>query len=389
MRRHLGICGVLAGFLAAAPAFAQQPVTGEAGEDPTIVVTSVPIQTLRRELEQCLAEQCGARDDMAKSLAYAEGLFVGGDYSESRSVLAQSIGRNRDAASVEPELLSQLFRASGRISIHLGEADRYRRDTHRIVRTLKAGATRDEAELLMSELEVAEMSLKIGNPMLAERTLDMVIRRARAAELDDIAAIAGLRRALMPYLGFGNKYSTIKRLKTVSRLQGDGTTAAVRTNAKVLLARLTTQPTEAPDPLTLLDKDDPLPARQMMIWSPPFDTERHMSQIGENPTVNAHDRWADIGFRVRPDGRVDDVTVLRRNGGGDWLEKSVAQLEGRLYSPLPEGAADGDGDYRVERHTFTSYFLTSSVNGVRSLRRDGVPRVEIVDLTLSTIDGSR
>ncbi len=382
MQRVLALGGLLVGLFTFAPAFAQQSVVSEIGEDAPIVVTAVPIETLRRDLAQCLVDRCGAHADMVKSLAYAEALFVGGDYRESRSVLAQSIGRNRDAASLEPDLLAQLFRASGRISIHLGEADRYRRDTHRIVRTLKAGAERDEAELLLSELEVAEMSLKIGNPMLAQRTLDMVVRRAKAAELDDLAAIARLRRALLPYLGFGNRYSTIKRLTALSRMEGDGTTGAVRTNAKVLLARLTAKPNETPDLLALLEDNDPLPARQIMIWSPPFDPEPVIEQGGERLTVNAHDRWADIGFRVRADGKVDDVTVLRRHGRGDWLEKSVTQVKGRLYSPLPGGAADSDGDYRVERHSFTSYFLTSATNGVRSLKRDGVPRVEIVDLTL-------
>ncbi|MBB6225937.1 hypothetical protein FHS79_000088 [Polymorphobacter multimanifer] len=353
-----------------------------------IVVTGIPIETLKSEHDGCVVARCATVEDIGKSLAYAEGLFVAGDYRDARRVLAKAIGRNRGAAAQEPVLVSQLYRASGRISAHLGYGDRYRMDTHRIVQTLKEGAQRDEAELLLAELEVAEMSLKMGNRQLAERTLAMVEERAMAADFQNIAAIASLRKALVPYLGFGRKDWSVRRLKALARREGDEYTAGVRVSAKLLIAQLSARSNTAPDVSRLLDDETNLPPRQVLVWSPPFvagKTPMVRNELGSVsvPQVNnVNDRWADVGFRVLPDGKVDDVTVLRRNGPGDWLDRSVEQVEGRVYTPLPATAADDgvDGDYRVERHTFIAFY--GPVKGSRIEARNGQPRVEIVDLTL-------
>lgn len=377
--------GLLAVLLVAPVAGA--PPDPAAVDGPTIVVTATPVATLKAAHDRCLQVQCPPAEDIAATLAYAEALFVAGDYRTARGVLSRSIRRNRQFAPAEPLAVSQLYRASSRVSIHVGDVERYSTDVRRIVRALKAGTIRDEAEILLSETEAADMKLKLGDWRTSDYLLRSVERRATAAGLTQIAAITRLRRAWLPYYVRRDRRETLAQLKSVLAMPG-ADLAAVRVAARMLIVRLSAKATEPPDMRVLVDSPDPLPQRQILLWTPAFKLPRSENfGIDRRASMDGgaegfEGKWADIGFRVRADGTVDEVTVVRSQGNAAWLPVATAQVEGRRYSPLPPGAgkvADDAGDYRIERHTYTSYI--GSRNGSRVRGRDGTPRIEVLDLT--------
>jgi hypothetical protein len=92
---------------------------------------------------------------------------------------------------------------------------------------------------------------------------------------------------------------------------------------------------------------------------------------------NFDDRWVDIGFWVTPDGHVTDTEILRSSGPTYWAKPLIASIGGRLYSPT--GGSEADGNYRVERYTFTS--LWEDRTGTRLRQRGANARIEYLDLT--------
>lgn len=390
------VMGLLASALAAQTG--APPADALSGDDPTIVVTARPLAELKRDYETCLATSCAAREDMMTSLAYVEGLFVAGDYNEASAVVRRSIRRNQDAAAVEPDLYSMLYRASSRLSAALGGGDRYWIDTHQILRTHRNAQDPDQSEILLSELEVSDMSLKMGQTMLASRLVKKVLREARELGLQSIEQTALLRYALLPARATNDRAESLRRLAKLTEITGDEDEASRRTRiiAGRLIAQLRARPGQQPDLTSLQTPDETMPRSQMLLWTPPAEDEIMRQNLGTAMTFqggvigappvavisNVKDRWADISFRVMPDGRVSEVVVLRKHGSGDWAEVCAKQVAGRIYTPLPPSlaVAQPDGEERVERHTWTA-FTQPRRGSLISTQTENV-RVEIVDMTL-------
>ncbi|HEX4736021.1 MAG TPA: hypothetical protein VH331_00505 [Allosphingosinicella sp.] len=92
-------------------------------------------------------------------------------------------------------------------------------------------------------------------------------------------------------------------------------------------------------------------------------------------TDNFEDRWADIGFWITPEGKVQDPQILRSRGQTGWASQLLQAIAGRVYAPV----ADSGGVYRVERYTYTSRWTTFT--GSRIRQRSPNARIEYVDLT--------
>ncbi len=334
---------------------------------------------------------------MMKSLAYAEGLFVAGDYNDALRVVRRSIRRNGVAAAVEPDLYSMLYRASSRLSAALGGGDRYWADTHQILRTHRNAQEPDQSEILLSELEVSDMSLKMGQSMLASRMVKKVLREARELGLKSIEQKALLRYALLPARATDDRPESLRRLAKLTEMTGDADEASRRTRiiAGQLIAQLRARAGEQPDLTSLQTPDESMPRSQMLLWTPPAENEIMRQNLGsaiafQGGRINAppdavisnvKDRWADMSFRVMPDGRVKEVVVLRQHGSGKWAEVSARQIAGRIYTPLPPSlaAAQSDGEERVERHTWTAFLEPRRGSQLRAQTEN--VRVDIVDMT--------
>jgi hypothetical protein len=92
-------------------------------------------------------------------------------------------------------------------------------------------------------------------------------------------------------------------------------------------------------------------------------------------TQDFEDEWIDVGFWVTPEGRVNDLEVLRSRGNARWASQLLKAIAGRIYSPTGEPP----GTYRVERYTFTSHWR--DITGTRLRVRSPDARIEMLDLT--------
>ncbi len=102
------------------------------------------------------------------------------------------------------------------------------------------------------------------------------------------------------------------------------------------------------------------------------------ANVGDRLVDNFDDKWIDVGFWIRPDGRVEALEIVRRRGGASWAEPLLRSIRGRRYA-----ASDGASTYRLERYTYTSGYNEYG-SGTRTATRSPRARVEYFDLSAST-----
>jgi tetratricopeptide (TPR) repeat protein len=387
------------GDAAQAVAVPPSAVPGSAATAP-IIVTARPLDGLRHDMEACLARRCAAPEDIRATLAYAEGLFVAGDYADARHVLYTALDRNHAAAADHPAEVAGLYRAFSNLAPHLGEVEDYRRGVNRTAATLKNGAGIGLAERLAARLEAGDMQLSTGQPDYALKTYTAVARDARKTGQMRVLGYAEMRRAKMLY-AFGRTREGRAAYTSLIDMPGDDM-AAFRLGARLELHQQDHGGAK-PD-LALLATDPgalPRDGSQILIWSPPpqeaeftqQDVDRRSDRVpasrGTDPSQIGRSfigKWVDVGFHVEPDGSVGDVRILRSGGDAPapWMDHELTRIAGRLYSPLAPGLAPR-APYRIERFTYTARYRSRSdgraMIASRLRGRDGIPRIERLDLT--------
>ncbi len=362
-----------------------QAEPAEPAQGQRIIVTGSRISDDRARLGECLRRRCPPLEDITASLRLAENLFVAGAYPEARSVLSGSIDRNRDQARHYPRAVAGLYRAHGRISIHLGEGEDYRRSSHRIVRALAEGLPRDAPDLLMGRVEVGDMQISLGNARHAELTYQSVAQQAGRAGNAQVEALARLRLAWLRHL-IGDARGAQRQLQAIAA-EGGSEKAAFRLAAQVLLARVARGRGDqaATDQLLAeLVRQGPQPGLTL-LWAPALTDSFPRARDPREPGLEGMsyagfaNRWIDLGFWVRPDGRVQDAEILRSEGSLGWTPPLLRSVAGRIYAPLEADPAS-PGLYRVERYTYTSLYQVPGRSRIRA--RTGTPRIEQVDLSV-------
>lgn len=363
------------------PAAAQNSASQNDGQ--TIVVTGQRIEDTRRALEACLARKCPPLEDMAATMAHTENLFISGDYAKARQTVQASARRNDRFARQHPLEVATLHRADARISIHLGDGENYRSSTLGAVRALKKGLDEDHLTVLTARFEVAEMHMRLGKFDEASSAYSAIASDAAKAGAHDLAATADLRRAWLDY----RQYKSSKYLEPLERLaaSSDPKLKSSRLAALVLLARADREKGKSAGSDRLLKAlAEAKLNKPTLLYAPPVD----IPQVGDPITASFNDQtmrapsesfdqtWADVGFWVKPDGKVSEVEVLRSSGGHGWLKPVLSSINRRIYSPV----ADPTGSYRVERYTWTSLIEPVS-SGTRLQQRKPQGRIEYVDLT--------
>jgi hypothetical protein len=91
---------------------------------------------------------------------------------------------------------------------------------------------------------------------------------------------------------------------------------------------------------------------------------------------NFDDMWADVNFRITPDGRVSDLKITRSKGDLFWTKPLLASLSMRRYTA---GKLNDPASVRSERYTYTSGY--EGQTGTRAQQRSPKARVEYMDLT--------
>jgi hypothetical protein len=89
-------------------------------------------------------------------------------------------------------------------------------------------------------------------------------------------------------------------------------------------------------------------------------------------------RWIDVGFWIRPDGRVEEAEVLRGSSARDWAKPVIASVADRRYAPFAAEMGD-TGQYRVERFTLTAEKMVPI--GSLIARRAGPLELRQLDIT--------
>lgn len=381
MKAALRSCLLIATLALAFPAAAQNAQSQNEGQ--TIVVTGQRLEDTRQALEACLARKCPPLEDMAATMAHTENLFISGDYAKARQTVQASARRNDRFAARHPLEVATLHRADARISIHLGDGETYRSSTLGAVRALKKGLDEDHLTVLTARFEVAEMHARLARFDEASSAYRAIESDAAKAGARDLAATARLRRAWLDYRQYkSSKY--LEPLEELARTTGPELKGA-RLAALVLLARADREEGRSAGSDRLMKAlAEARLNRPTLLYAPPVEipqvgdpiTASYNDQTMSAPSENFDKRWADVGFWVKPDGKVSETEVLRSSGDQGWLKPVLSSISRRIYSPI----ADLAGSYRVERYTWTSLIEPQS-SGTRLQQRKPQGRIEYVDLT--------
>ena len=383
----------------AGPGFAQEkpaPAT-ETGER-QIVVSGVSLKDSAKRLADCIARNCPPDQEIAAALAHGENQFVAGKYLDAKSTLRKTAARTRKFDEKYPVEVSDLFRASGRVAEHLGEAKNYQLYVLDMRDALKAGVPDNDARLMIAQIEVGDSRAKLGYPEEAFRIYEDVEKKARSAGLARIGDYALFRHgAMLHALGETQKITKftdegIERIRKAAT-NADATSVDIKLMAEVYLARLDRKSGNQATTNAILKRfvEAGGAKRPLLISSYPIRTvdtvpDEYSKKMAILPTLggNFEDRWIDIGFWVNANGNVSDLEVLRASGSTTgWVKPVLDSVQSRIYAPLKVTPEDSNpAFYMVERYTYTARFRESQdVTGSRLATRSTTPRVERIDLT--------
>ena len=379
---------ILQALLLAAGTAVVQPPPAEPG---TIVVTGQRLGDFRAALAACLARNCPPNEDIDATLTLAEAALLEGRYNEARNTVRASIARNRRQARTYPEPVSDLYRAATRLAEHMGRDEEAQVYVYQILASLRAGIPVEDHRHFTARLEIVQSLAALGQSGSARRELDRLEDIARANGREDVANLAELRSLWLDYLEspWGGAR---RRLIEMSR-STEPERRLLSYGAKAMLIRIYSREGDDRRADALMAEMGG-GAHRRLLYSPPYQllqqadiegNRQRMDAVYNNGprTANLTERmtdtynntWIDIGFWVQPDGRVDDLQLLRQGRGtGGWEAPLLASIRGRRYTPADQPT------YRIERYTYTAtlhYTATGSHISDRSPRG----RIEYLDLT--------
>jgi hypothetical protein len=384
---------MIATFILSAAAAAATPVQAPAppaAEPGTIVVTGRRVADYRAALAACLARNCPPNEDIDATMALAEALFMTGGYRDARTAIRASLGRNRDEARNYPEPVSDLYRANARVARHLGLDRDAQISTGNILRALQTGLPTEDYRHFSARLEIAQSLTAFHQYRTARRELAELAERAGAAGRADVVAIARLRSLWTEYLEFPYG-SAVRDLTALTRLTGtENRISAI--GARMLLVRIYGERGEAGRVDALLaELRQTNTQRRQLLLAPPYQlavNEDGDATLGGLPEEgrsvdstlarragNFDDMWIDVAFWVQPDGRVNDLQIVRKRGSPDWADPLLQSIRGRRYAAIP----GNEPTYRLERYTYTAGYEFRT--GTHIAQRSPRARVEYFDLT--------
>lgn len=377
---------VLIILLAAILAFQSATIPEGAGSEAPIIVYGQRLDDYERALAECLARSCPPDEDIDAALAYAEALFVDGRYERARGIVADALGRNRRHARAYPEPVADLYRSQGRIARHLGRDEEAVRAGWATLRTLQAGLPDEQHRHFSAMLELSDIYAATGDRNRALIRLAELRAQASRAGRSDVAAVALLRELWMQH-SWAPHGTTRNRIARIAAGE-EGDEPALVEGARFLLARIARAEGDDAESARLLDglevAGSGAAGDRALLHSPPISAGAgarglatpdmdNVAAAGLGLVEVVGDWWMDVGFWILPDGRVDEVEILRQSGRSGWTGPITRAIAGRLYAP------GEDADYRIERYTYTA--SRERPTGSRIAVRMGDHRVEYFDLT--------
>jgi hypothetical protein len=364
-----------------------------------IVVIGQSLKDTERAWQDCIARGCPPDQEIRAALAHAENQFITGDYRDAKTTINKTVGRNRKHGGQYPIEVSDLFRASSRISEHLGEADQFRLAVLDMRDTLREGLTEGDPRAMVAQIEVGDSRAKLGYPREAIRIYRDVAEKAFKAGQARVGTYADLRRYLLEYAVADESNYKADMDKALDGLQkmADGPPAGAEDFglvAAVTLARLDRKAGNTDSTAAIVKRfaDRGGANRPILLSAEPIklpDTAGLDQKSGNVLAIsqgNIEDRWIDVGFWVNANGLVSDAEVLRSSGNSRWSKLVIDSIASRIYAPLKsKGDAAAPGFYMIERYTFTARYM-DEVTGTRIRQRSPVPRIERIDITPENYD---
>lgn len=336
----------------------------------------------REALDACIAARCDTPNDVQLSIAHAEAQFVAGQYRDARRTLDAAIRRQKGAAARHPREVASLHGAASTVNLHYGDMTWFRRHTAQQARILRAYLPADDPEVRGAALLNADTSLYLSKPRSAIRQYDAAASEYLRQGDAKLAALATLRAASVES-AIRAYASAERRLERVRRSPA-GNDPAVQSLAAVVAGKLALRRGGDPDKaatavadLRTAPGERPLLVKEAKIG---YAERIGQPEPGIGPSIEGAGllSWADVGFRVTPDGTVSDVEIIRGSGDTRWAKPLLGAIADRRYAAL-DLPADDPGLYRIERLTLRPEMGTKL--GTRIRVRRGTPVIQVIDVT--------
>lgn len=358
-----------------------QAVTASAAGEREVVVIGVSPDRYKAALADCIARGCPPKEEIARSLNYAESQLLAGDYAGSRTTLLKARGRNRRYAAMLPVDVSDLHHANARLANLNGWVDSGRIGMFDVVDALKAGLPDDNWRVMAARLLIGDEFAKDGRPYAALSHYRWVEKLSQKANMPLVVGMAKFRRAAL--------LATIASIDQGARAQArraadeillstDPDWAVFRNGVRLVPSYLAPK-RERPG---LIDQAiaslEPQAAEFVqLVYQPPIDMASVSEDAGAGEQVT---QWADVAFRITPDGRVADVEIVRRSPRlpDHWLAPALVSLRGRRYAPL-RLTGDKAGIPRLERYSVVSDVIP--IKGTHIPVRASTRRIDIIDIS--------
>lgn len=374
------------------------PQESAAKPAPEIVVTGTRLSDSKKALDACIARRCPPKEDIAATLAHAENLFVAGKYENAQNTAAAGIRRNRGFAAKLPREVASLFRAHARLSAHLGEVALERSSTIDMVSSLRAGLGNDNPDVLVGQIELADVYAKVFNVRIAENNYREIEKAALAIGNRKVEGYARFRRGILLASLAKPDYAYTFRARQVFRELADSPVpehAAFAAAARQGLERMSMRGAspERINQMLASIRSAPPTARPTLLYGEPVDLNNArtatnaqsegavMSGTSMMSADLIEDQWIDVAFYIDANGLPQEIETIRTSDhySGDWAKAVAKSIATRRYAPLT--IVNGEpGVFRVERYTKTASMQV--MTGSRLATRSPIARIEMTDLSV-------
>lgn len=359
----------------------EKPIATLPTEDgSTITVTGDNLKAAKADLDQCLHDHCPPKEDIQRSLTYAELQFIAGDYSGSHRTLTASRSRNARFAAEAPVEVAGLHRAVGRLTRLNGLKNSPIANFADAVYALRAGLPKNAPSIYEQRLEVGDALAREGRIYGALQHYSWVAHSAEKAGLTDVLGMALVRTAILTTAAAAEQPQWRQRAKDAVEKVLRRTEPGMRPYRNVVRT-IPIQLVPEKDRPAMIDKViaqlEPDGDHQSLIYSPslyPRDLPQGAAATDNGPA------FFDVSFRVLPDGRVTDVEPVNLTPATRpaWVDVVTKSLEQRRYTKLQK-PSNPDGTLRLERYTFIS--RQGDESGSRIAARMADRQISKLDLT--------
>lgn len=358
------------------------PQLGPVEDQASIVIYGRKLEDAQNALTACIARSCPPKEEIERFLAYAGQQFAAGDYKGSRRTLLRAMHRNARYAATLPKEVSLLHRANARLAGLNGLVGQERVGVIDAVDALKKGLPKDDPAIMLQRLEVGDSYAKQARLNAALAQYRWVADQAVKARQPPVEGMALFRRAVL--------LSAVASVQPLYVKAARGAVAAIQRRQEpaflpyrngtrlmaAMLAKSKDKDAAVDAALAGLEKM-PGDVEPVLLYEPPLDMRDAVFGAGYG---NDKTQWADVSYRITPDGKVADVHILRASPTLDrtWLGIAMRPLQQRRYAPRPNLAATDPGTFKVARYSFVSDLITDT--GTHITRRSSQRRVDVTDL---------